>query len=49
VKLKGEASSTDDLTKIKTKLSEFLSEVSVSDIKPTAQGKILFTVVAKGT
>ena len=49
VKLKGEASSTDDLTKIKTKLSEFLSDVSVSDIKPTAQGKILFTVVAKGT
>jgi len=49
VKLKGEASSTDDLTKIKTKLSEFLLDVSVSDIKPTAQGKILFTVVAKGT
>lgn len=49
VKLKGEARSTDDLTKIKTKLSEFLSDVSVSDVKPTAQGKILFTVVAKGT
>jgi len=49
VKLKGEARSTDDLTKIKTKLSEFLTDVSVSDVKPTAQGKILFTVVAKGT
>jgi type II secretory pathway component PulL len=49
VKLKGEARSTDDLTKIRAKLSEFLSDVSVSDVKPTAQGKILFTVVAKGT
>lgn len=49
VKLKGEARSTDDLTKVRTKLSEFLSDVSVSDVKPTAQGKILFTVVAKGT
>ena len=49
VKLKGEARSTDDLTKIRTKLSEFLSDVSVSDVKTTAQGKILFTVVAKGT
>jgi len=49
VKLKGEARSADDLTKMRTKLSEFLSGVSVSDVKPTAQGKILFTVVAKGT
>jgi len=49
VKLKGEARSADDLTKIRTKLSEFLSDVTVSDVKPTAQGKILFTVVAKGT
>jgi hypothetical protein len=48
VKLKGEARSTDDLTKMKMKLSEFLLDVSVSDIKPTAQGRILFTVVAKG-
>ena len=47
IKLKGESRSTDELSKVKTKLSEFLSDVSVSDVKPNAQGKILFTVVAK--
>ena len=47
IKLKGESRSMDEVSKVKTKLSEFLSDVSVSDIKPAAQGKILFTVVAK--
>lgn len=47
IKLKGEARSTDELSKVKTKLSDILSEVSVSDVKPVAQGKILFTIVAK--
>jgi hypothetical protein len=47
IKLKGEARSTDDLSKVKIKLSDILSEVSVSDVKPIAQGKILFAIVAK--
>jgi hypothetical protein len=48
IKMKAETSSMDDLSKIKMKLSEFLSGVSVSDVKTTAHGKILFTVIAKG-
>ena len=48
IKMKAETSSMDDLSKIKTKLSEFLQDVSISDVKSTALGKILFTVVAKG-
>jgi hypothetical protein len=47
IKLKGESRSMDELSKVKTNLSEFLSDVSVSDVKPVAEGKILFTVVAK--
>ncbi|MEN6321013.1 MAG: hypothetical protein ABFD82_19935 [Syntrophaceae bacterium] len=47
IKLKGESRSTDELSKVKTKLSEILSDVSVSDVKPVAQGKTLFTIVAK--
>jgi hypothetical protein len=47
IKLKGESRSMDEMSKVKTKLSEFLTDVSVSDIKSNAQGKILFTVVAK--
>jgi len=47
IKLKGESRSTDELSKVKTKLSEILSDVSVSDVRPVAQGKILFTIVAK--
>jgi hypothetical protein len=30
------------------KLSEFLPDVSISDVKSTAHGKIIFTVIAKG-
>jgi type II secretory pathway component PulL len=48
IKMKAETNSMDDLSKIKTRLSEFLPDVSVSDVKTTAHGKILFTVMAKG-
>ncbi len=47
VKMKAEARSMDDLAKIKVKLSEFLSDVSISDIRPADQGKVFFTVVAR--
>jgi len=48
VKMKAETSSMDDLSKIEMKLSEFLQDVSISDVKTSAHGKILFTVIAKG-
>ena len=47
IKMKAESRSMDDLAKIKVKLSEFLSDVSISDIRPVDQGKVLFTVVAR--
>ena len=48
IKMKAETGSMDDLSKIKMKLSEFLPDVSISDVKSTAHGKIIFTVIAKG-
>ena len=48
IKMKAETGSMDDLSKIKMKLSEFLPDVSISDVKSTAHGKIIFTVFAKG-
>ena len=47
IKMKAEAHSMDDLAKIQKRLSGFLTGVSISDIKPAAQGKVLFTVIAK--
>jgi type II secretory pathway component PulL len=47
IRMKAEARSMDDLSRIQLKLSEFLTDVSISDVKPTDRGKILFTVVAK--
>jgi type II secretory pathway component PulL len=46
--MQGEASSMDDIDKIKARLSASRANVSVSDIKPLPTGKILFTVVVKG-
>jgi type II secretory pathway component PulL len=46
--MKGEASSMDDIDKMKARLSSPRTNVSVSDIKPLPTGKVLFTVVAKG-
>lgn len=47
ITIKGEAASMDAIGKTKTMLSEFLTDAVVSDIKPSAEGKMLFTVVAK--
>ncbi|HYA13987.1 MAG TPA: hypothetical protein VEF33_06575 [Syntrophales bacterium] len=48
IKMKAETGSMEDLSKIKMKLSEFLPDVSITDVKISARGKVLFTVVAKG-
>jgi type II secretory pathway component PulL len=48
ITMKGEASVMGDVDKARTQLSEMLKDVSVSDIKPSAGGKTLFTLVAKG-
>ncbi len=48
VTMKGEASSMGDVDRAKMRLSGGLKDVSVSDIKPSAGGKTLFTIVAKG-
>lgn len=47
ITMKGEAASMDEIGKMKTRLSEFLTDVSISDIKPSTDGKTFFTVVAK--
>jgi hypothetical protein len=47
IKMKAEARSMDDLAKIQKRLSDVLTGASISDIKPEAQGKVLFTVIAK--
>lgn len=49
ITMKGEAPSMNDIDRVKARLSEFLKEVSISDIKPSAGGKTLFTVIAKGS
>lgn len=48
IMMKGEASSMSDVDRVKIRLSEFLTNVSASDIKPLTAEKILFTVIAKG-
>lgn len=47
ITIKGEAGSLDETGKIKIRLSEFLTDVSITDIKPSRDGKTFFTVVAK--
>ncbi len=46
--IKGEASSMADVDRMKAKLSEFLANASVSDIKQTSSGRLSFTITAKG-
>ncbi|HYA27117.1 MAG TPA: GspL/Epsl periplasmic domain-containing protein [Thermodesulfovibrionales bacterium] len=48
VTLKGEATSMNEIDGAKARLSEFLGDMSVSDIRPSAGDKTLFTMVAKG-
>jgi type II secretory pathway component PulL len=47
VTIKGEAVAMDRVDDIKTRLSEFMTDASVSDIKTSVEGKIRFTVIAK--
>lgn len=48
IKLKAEAVSMKAIDQAKVRLSEYLSDVSVSEVKPAANGALFFTVVAKG-
>ena len=48
IKLKAEAVSMEAVNHAKARLSEYLSDVSVSEVKPAANGKLFFTVVARG-
>jgi len=48
VVLKGECGSLSDVQKIKGELERFLSNVNISDTRPSSQGKTLFTITAKG-
>ena len=48
IKLKAEAVSMEAIDQAKVRLSKYLSDVSVSEVKPAANGKFFFTVVAKG-
>jgi hypothetical protein len=48
IKLKAEAVSMKAIDQAKVRLSKYLSDVSVSEVKPAANGKFFFTVVAKG-
>ncbi len=46
--IKGEAASLSDLDEMKRSLSEKYQNVSISDIKPLSENKILFTIIIKG-
>ncbi|MFA4916619.1 MAG: hypothetical protein WC560_08115 [Syntrophales bacterium] len=48
IKIKGEAFSMDEIGKMKIKLSEFLTDISV-DVRPATNGKIFFSLVAKSS
>jgi type II secretory pathway component PulL len=48
IKMKAEAPKMDTLNTVKAKLSEFLSDVSIADVRPMENGRIVFTVIAKG-
>jgi len=47
IKIKAEARSMDDVSRVNAKLSRFLSDITISDIRPE-RGKVFFTVVSKG-
>lgn len=46
--LKGECLSLSDVQKIKSRLDEFLTGSTITDTKPAADNKTLFTISAKG-
>lgn len=45
--IKGDAVSMDSITAMKTALSKVMNNITVSDIKPSPDGRMLFTAVAK--
>lgn len=45
--IKGEAVSMDSISGMKTALAKVLKNITVSDIKPSSEGKMVFTAVAK--
>ena len=45
--LKGECASLSDAQRIKNDLEEFLTGVNISETKPSAQNRTLFTITAK--
>jgi type II secretory pathway component PulL len=47
ITLKGEASSMERANGVKTRISGFLKDVSLPDMKPSAEGKVLFTIIAR--
>jgi len=49
ITIRGEAAAMDRIDEVKARLSEFLNEVSISDIKTSMDGKLRFTAVARGT
>lgn len=48
IMLKGECPSLTDAQKIKASLEEFLTEVNISEAKPSARDRTFFTITAKG-
>lgn len=46
--LKGECASLSDTQRVKNDLEEYLTDVNISDTKPSAQNRTLFTITAKG-
>ncbi|MDO8784632.1 MAG: GspL/Epsl periplasmic domain-containing protein [Syntrophales bacterium] len=47
IKMKAEATSMEAVDRVRSRLSEFLSDVSVTDIKPAPNGRVFSTVAAK--
>lgn len=47
--LKGESPSLSDVQQLKGRLGEFMTDVNISDTKPSQQGKTIFTITAKTT
>jgi hypothetical protein len=46
--LKGECSSMSDAQRVKNDLEGFLTDVNISDTKPSVQNRTMFTITAKG-
>jgi type II secretory pathway component PulL len=47
IKMKAEATSMEAIDRMRTRLPEYLSDISVSDVKPAPNGRVFFNVAAK--